>query len=194
MLKSAEAVIDTNICQSKEDSCALSRPLQPSLWCGPLAAGHGQLLRLLVEQCLPPVRSATQEVPLAWLRSVAAIQQRDVPLTLAMSALGFGWSASIGDDCVPMGHGMECYSAATKELRLCVLTAPPLTTMCTMTLMATYELYEFGREKDDGLAVHLSGMASTLRRLGRTRAAEKPLFDIFLFYRTIEVRFPARVI
>lgn len=179
----------------------IRQPLRFQSW------SHDELVSAFLDSCLPS--SASQHVPLAWLRSLLPMHKDVDALPLAISAVAFGWAGRVlnhgggGGDLV--AKSLQLYNAAVHQLRT-TTTAPegrqmtmktttaggvvwlPLQqVLATTAVLVLYELYEFGSESSPGWLCHVAGMAVTLRELGPEMVAFNPYRDIFSFCRMLFV-------
>lgn len=109
-------------------------------------------------------------------------------LSLAMCALGLGWNGHIENDSDRVACGLQLYSAAVGELRKNLTSSSVLHNLSTMSLLALYELCEFGSEVSRGWITHLYGIGNIFQTLGPMAVAKSPYWEHYSFYRIIEVR------
>ncbi|KAI5920531.1 hypothetical protein F4810DRAFT_410118 [Camillea tinctor] len=142
-----------------------------------------QILGEFLENCLPP--SASQEVPLCWIRSLVSMEKDVDALPLAMSALAFGWAGRVDGRPQLVDKGLQLYSAAVRQLRCDIRVRSPLQVLATTAIFTFYELCEFGSEANPGWLYHMAGIAAVLQALGPEMVAVDPYLQVFSFCRMI---------
>ncbi|KAI1636100.1 hypothetical protein F4809DRAFT_610705 [Biscogniauxia mediterranea] len=142
-----------------------------------------QILGEFLDNCLP--LSASQEVPLSWIRSLVSVEKDVDALPLAMSALAFGWAGHVDGHPQLVGKGLQLYSAAVRQLRSEIHVHSPLQILATTAIFTFYELCEFGSEANRGWTYHLAGIAASLLALGPEMVSTEPYLQVFSFCRMI---------
>lgn len=103
---------------------------------------HDQALATFLSYCLPD--KASEEVPLSWLYSVAAMTKETEAIRLAASALSYGWIGHVEERSEIVSDGLRFYSGALQRLRRIVGHDDPISqrseTLATMELLTLYEV------------------------------------------------------
>ncbi|KAI1496436.1 hypothetical protein F5X99DRAFT_400479 [Biscogniauxia marginata] len=142
-----------------------------------------QILGEFLDNCLH--LSASQEVPLSWIRSLVPMEKDVDALPLAMSALAFGWAGHVDGRPQLVDKGLQLYNAAVKQLRSDIHARSPLQVLATTAIFTFYELCDFGSEQNPGWLYHLAGIAAVLQALGPEMVSVEPYLQVFSFCRMI---------
>ncbi|KAI0595932.1 hypothetical protein F4775DRAFT_566622 [Biscogniauxia sp. FL1348] len=142
-----------------------------------------QILGEFLDNCLP--LSASQEVPLSWIRNLVSVEKEVDALPLAMSALAFGWAGHVDGRPQLVDKGLQLYSAAVRQLRSEIHVHSPLQVLATTAIFTFYELCEFGCETNPGWIYHMAGIAASLVALGPEMVSTEPYLQVFSFCRMI---------
>jgi hypothetical protein len=111
------------------------------LTCFVEAAQHDQALACFVTYCLPS--SASEEVPLSWLASLARIRKETKVLHLAASTVTYGWIGHVDNKPDIIGDSLRLYSRTLEDLQEIIRQDGPTfgsEVLPTMQLLVLYEV------------------------------------------------------
>jgi hypothetical protein len=108
-------------------------------------AQYDQILASFVTFCLPTQPS--EEVPLAWLSSLAREPKKSKALLLSSASLGYGWMGHVENRVDVSNNGRRFYSQALGRLRS-TLSQPALNSdlLPTILMLLLYEVFLFSRQ------------------------------------------------
>ncbi|QKX57516.1 uncharacterized protein TRUGW13939_04630 [Talaromyces rugulosus] len=149
-------------------------------------AQYDQILASFVTFCLPTQTS--EEVPLAWLSSLAREPKKSRALLLSSASLGYGWMGHVENRVDVSNNGRRFYSQALGRLRS-TLSQPALISdlLPTILMLLLYEIFEYGTQSSAGWISHTEGIETVLRLRGSHPFTDSLEFQMFHFYRTVGI-------
>ncbi|CRG88345.1 putative protein AN5342 [Talaromyces islandicus] len=149
-------------------------------------AQYDQILASFVTFCLPTQTS--EEVPLAWLSSLAREPKKSRALLLSSASLGYGWMGHVENRLDMSNNGRKFYSHALGRLRS-TLSQPVLGSdlLPTILMLLLYEMFEYGTQSSAGWISHAEGIETVLQLRGPHPFTDSLEFQMFHFYRTVGI-------
>ncbi|KAH8694104.1 hypothetical protein BGW36DRAFT_384377 [Talaromyces proteolyticus] len=152
------------------------------------SAQYNQLLSSFVTFCLP--KQTSEDVPLAWLSSLAKESRKSDILLLATASLGFGWMGHMENRPDVLKNGLIFYGRALEHLRAILSRRQPKLSpdlLPTIMMLLLYEIFEFGTQSSVGWISHTSGIETVLQLRGPHSFNDGLDFQMFHFYRTVGI-------